>query len=338
MTFLKKNSKTTLNKKKFKYIFSDNSSLFAFILLFVVAIMIEGTTFFSVQNIMNILLNNSIVGVIALGMTLIIISGGIDLSVGAQLASTGIIAIMVANNTGSVIIGLLAAMLTGGLMGLFTGVIIAKFNIPPFITTLGLMQIYRSIAQHNLNGGGLSVDRDVVGGFLDISNTRIWEFGNFIGIPLPVIYWIVLAIVIHIVLTRTSFGRYIFAIGSNEKAANLSGINVMKVKLGVYMLSGVLVAIGSIIEASRIGSMNSSVSGTAYELQAIAAVVIGGTAMSGGKGKISGTFFGMLTLGMINNMMNLMGMPPFFVAAIQGKIIILAVLLQRSVATKEKKY
>jgi len=336
MSFLKK--LTNGNKKNFQQIFAENSALFALILLFVIAVMLEGITFLNIRNISNILLNNSIVGVIALGMTLVIISGGIDLSVGAQLASTGLIAIMVSNTTGSVILGLVVAIAVGALMGLLTGTIIAKFKIPPFITTLGLMQIYRSIAQHNLNGGGLSVDRESAGNFLNISNTRIFETNYFIGIPLPVIYWVVLAVAIHIVLTRTSFGRHIIAIGSNEKASNLSGINVIKVKLGVYMLSGALVAIASIIEASRIGSMNSSVSGTSYELQAIAAVVIGGTAMSGGRGKISGTFFGMLTLGMINNMMNLMGMPPFFVAAIQGGIIILAVLLQRSVATKEKQY
>jgi len=327
-----------LTEMDFKTLFAENSSFFAFILIFVTSIILQGTTFFNIQNISNVLLNNSIVGIIALGMTLIIISGGIDLAVGAQLASTGIVAIAVSNATGNVFLGLLVAIGLGIVMGLLSGTIISKFGIPAFIATLGLMQIYRSIAQHQLNGGGLLVDRNLVGGFLYISNTRILDFGNFPGIPLPVIYWAVLAVVIHIVANKTSFGRHIYAIGSNEKAANLSGINVNRVKLGVYMLSGSLVAIASIIEASRLGSMNSAVSGTMYELQAIAAVVIGGTAMSGGKGKISGTVFGMLTLGVINNMMNLMGMPPFFVAAIQGGIIILAVLLQRSVATKEKQY
>ena len=322
----------------FKTLFAENSSFFAFVLIFVASIIIQGTTFFNVQNITNVLLNNAIVGIIALGMTLIIISGGIDLAVGAQLASTGIVAIAVSNATGSVILGLLAATGVGMMMGLLSGTIISKFGIPAFITTLGLMQIYRSIAQHQLNGGGILVDRDLVGGFLDISNTRILEFANFPGIPLPVIYWAVLAIVVHIIANRTAFGRHIYAIGSNEKAANLSGININRVKIAVYMLSGALVAIASIIEGSRLGSMNSAVSGTMYELQAIAAVVIGGTAMSGGKGKISGTVFGMLTLGVINNMMNLMGMPPFFVAAIQGGIIILAVMLQRSVSAKEKQY
>jgi len=330
--------KDKFKDKNFKQIFADNSALFALLLLFVLAILLQGTTFLNVQNIMNILLNNSIVGIIALGMTLIIISGGIDLAVGAQLAATGLIAIQVMNNTGSVFVGVLVALLAGVLMGLVTGVFVAKFKIPPFITSLGMMQIFRSVAQHFFNGGGILVDRTYAGGFLNFSNTRLFQGGGFIGIPLPIIYWLVLAVIVHVVATRTAFGRHIYAVGSNERAARLSGINVDWVKIGVYMLSGALVVFASLVEASRLGSMNSSASGGMYELQAIAAVVIGGTAMSGGKGKVFGTLFGMLTLGIINNMMNLMGFPSFLVAAIQGGIILAAVLLQRSVVAKEKQY
>jgi len=324
--------------RKFKQIFAEHSAFFALALLFVLAVILEGTTFLNVNNIMNILMNNAIVGIIALGMTLIIISGGIDLAVGAQLASTGLIAITVMNHTHSIVLGIVVAIVAGVAMGFVTGVLIAKFQIPAFITTLGMMQIFRSVAQHFFSGGGILVDRDYVGGFLTISNTRILNTENFPGIPLPVIYWFSLCLIIHVIATRTAFGRHIYAVGSNERAARLSGINVDWVKIGVYMTSGALVVLASIVEASRLGSMNSSASGGAYELQAIAAVVIGGTAMSGGKGKISGTLFGMLTLGIINNMMNLMGFPSFLVAAIQGGIILLAVLLQRSVTTKEKKY
>jgi len=334
----KKPNSENKQSKSFKQIFAENSAFFALLLLLVIAIVIEGTTFLNVNNIMNIFMNNSIVGIISLGMTLIIISGGIDLAVGTQLAATGLIAVTVMNNTGNIFLGIIVAILAGVAMGAVTGILVAKFKIPAFIVTLGTMQIYRSVSQHFFNGGGILVDRDNVGNFLDISNTRILEFGNFPGIPLPVIYWIVLCIIIHIVATRTAFGRHIYAVGSNERATNLSGINAQRVKIGVYMLSGALVVLAAMVEASRLGSMNSSASGGAYELQAIAAVVIGGTAMSGGKGSISGTFFGMLTLGVINNMMNLMGLPSFLVAAIQGAIIILAVLLQRSVAAKEKQY
>jgi len=326
------------NAKNFKQIFAENSALFALILLIIIAVILQGGTFLNAQNLMNILLNNSIVGIIALGMTLVIISGGIDLAVGAQAAATGLVAIEVMNNTGSIILGVIAAFIAGILMSMVSGVLVAKFKIPAFITTLVMMQIFRSVAQQYFGGQGLLVDRANVGGFLNFANTRIFDIGNFPGIPLPVVYWIALCVIIHFVATRTSFGRHIYAVGSNERAARLSGINVDWVKIGVFMLSGALVVFASLIEASRLGSMNSSSSGNMYELQAIAAVVIGGTAMSGGKGKIFGTLFGMLTLGIINNMMNLMGLPSFLVPAIQGGIILLAVLLQRSVATKERQF
>ena len=327
-----------MKNKNFKQLFADNSALFALLLLFTLAVVLQGTTFLNVQNIMNILLNNAIVGIIALGMTLIIISGGIDLAVGAQLAATGLIAIQVMNNTGSVLVGVLVSLVAGVLMGLVTGVFVTKFKIPPFITSLGMMQIFRSVAQHFFNGGGILIDRTYAGGFLNFSNTRLFQGGGFPGVPLPVIYWLVLVVLIHVVATRTAFGRHVYAVGSNERAARLSGIDVDWVKIKVYMLSGALVVFASLVEASRLGSMNSSASGGMYELQAIAAVVIGGTAMSGGKGKVFGTLFGMLTLGIINNMMNLMGFPSFLVAAIQGGIILAAVLLQRSVVAKEKQY
>ena len=320
------------------HILAEHSALLAFAALFILAVLLQGTTFLNINNIMNILMNNAIVGIIALGMTLIIISGGIDLSVGAKTAATGLIAITIMNNTGSIILGLVGAIISGIAMGMLSGVLIALFKIPAFITTLGMMQIFRSIAQHAFNGGGIQIDRDYVGGFLRISDMRILDVGNFPGIPVQVIYWLLLCLIIHIVATRTSFGRYIYAVGSNERAARLSGINVDWVKIRVYMLSGALVGIAAIIEASRLGSMNSSGSGQAYELSAIAAVVIGGTAMSGGKGKILGTFFGMLTLAIINNVMNLMGFPSFLVAAIQGAIIILAVLLQRIFSVKERQF
>lgn len=338
MDFLKKLTNKNGNSKNFKQIFSDNSAFFALVLLFIIATILQGNTFLNIRNIMNILMNNAVVGIIALGMTLIIILGGIDLSVGSKTAATGLIAIFIMNRTGSILLGTIIAVICGVAMGMISGILIAKFKIPAFITTLGMLQILRSVAQHFFKGGGILVDREAAGGLLYISSTKILEGGNFPGISLQVIYWIVLSFAIHIVATRTAFGRHIYAVGSNERAARLSGINVDWVKIKVFMLSGALVAIGAIVEASRLGSMNSSGSGKAYELSAIAAVVIGGTAMSGGKGKVSGTFFGMLTLAIINNVMNLMGLPSFLVAAIHGGIIILAVLLQRSVAAKEKQY
>ena len=311
---------------------ADNSTLLALVILIIIAVALRGTMFLSVNNIVNILLNNAIVGIIALGMTLVIISGGIDLSVGSKLALTGLVSISIMNATGNIVLGMLAAMATGVALGAVTGTLVSKFSIPAFIVTLGMMRIFRSVAQHFYMGGGVLVGSEV-SAFIQISNTRLWGV-----LPLPVIYWIVLCFVVDFIARRTAFGRHIYAVGSNERAANLSGINVKRVKTYVFMLSGFLVALASIVEASRLGSMNSSGSGGSYELEAIAAVVIGGTAMSGGKGRIIGTMYGTLILGIINNMMNLLGLPPFLQGAIQGSIVIIAVLLQRNVSKKEKAY
>lgn len=320
-----------IKKTGFKKFLSENSAIVAFILLFVVAVCLKNTTFLNVRNLTNILLNNSIIGIVALGMTLIIITGGIDLSVGSQLAATGLFTVTVFNQTGSIVLGILAGVAMGMVMGLATGALIAKCSIPAFIVTLGTMSIYRSVAQYFFKGGGILAQGDKVDAFVAISNTRL--FGV---IPLPILYWLAFAVIIGIFTNRVATGRRIYAIGSNEKAAKLSGINVDRVKIITYMLSGALVAAASVVEASRLGSMNSASSGTSYEMDAIAAVVIGGTSMSGGKGKIIGTVFGTLTLGIIDNMMNMLGVPTFLVSAIKGAIIIIAVLFQRLLDTEEK--
>ena len=312
-----------------------NSAFATLLLLIAIGGIVTGTrgiTFFSVNNFVNILFNNTIIGIIALGMTLVIISGGIDLSVGAATAASGLLAIWVMNMTNSIFLGIGAAIALGVVMGAFNGVLVARFGIPAFIVTLGAMQIFRSLSLHFFRGGGILVTSEVQG-FLAFSNTRL--FGT---LPLPVLYWFALAIVVAIIAKRTALGRHIYAVGSNERAANLSAVNVKRVKIYAFMLSGAIVAFAALVEASRLGSMNSASSGTLYELQAIAAVVIGGTAMSGGRGRVIGTVFGTLTLGVINNVMNLMGFPSFLVGAIQGAIVILAVLLQRSVSKKEKQY
>ena len=338
-------AKKNFKNLNYRQLFMNNSALVTLIVLIIIATMLEGTTFFNINNFANILFNNAIVGIIALGMTLIIISGGIDLSVGSASAATGLIALTTINATGSIVIGVLAAFAAGIGMGAFNGILISKFRMPAFIATLGAMQIFRSLSLHFWNGGGVLLGRDGgvvldvdVLGFLDFSNTRLLTNLFQVGIPLPILYWIGLAILISLVCSKTALGRHIYAVGSNEKAANLSAVKVKRVKIYVYMISGALVAFAALVEASRLGSMNSATSGGLYELQAIAAVIIGGTAMSGGRGKILGTVFGTLTLGVINNTMNLMGLPGFLVGAVQGSILILAVLLQRSIVTQDKQY
>jgi ribose transport system permease protein len=214
---------------------------------------------------------------------------------------------------------------TALLFGFITGILIAKFKIPPFITTLGSLTIYRSVAQFFLNGGGITVAGEKANNYIAISNTNL--FGV---IPMPIVIWFVCVIIVFLLMQHTAIGRHTYAVGSNEKAASLSAINVVKVKCFVYMAAAVLVLIATIVESSRLGSINSASSGNKYEMDAIAAAVIGGTSMAGGRGKIAFTVLGTLTLGIINNMMNLLGVDSFLVGAVKGAIIIVAVLLQMS--------
>jgi len=326
--------KTMIKDFNLKQWLVNNNAFVVLIVLCIIATFIEGTTFLSIPNIVNILHNNAIVGIIALGMTMIIISGGIDLSVGSITAACGLVALLVMNTTGNLFLGAAAAIALGVAIGFTTGTLVARFSIPAFIVTLGMMRVVRALSLHFANGGGIMIDRAVSGGFLRFSGTRI--FDN--TLPLTVVYWIGLAILMSIVCSRTAVGRHMYAIGSNERAAYLSAVNVKRVKTYIYMIAGALVAFAALVEASRVGSMNSASTGTFYELSAIAAVIIGGTAISGGRGRIMGTVFGTLILGVINNLMNLMGLPSFLVGAIQGAIVVLAVLLQQLVSRKEKRF
>jgi len=313
---------------KLKDNLKNNSALITFFILFILTWILKGDIFFNWRNILNILLNNSIVGIIALGMSFIIFTGGIDLSVGSQLAGIGLIVISVLNKTGNIFIAIAVGILAGILTGALTGIFISKFNIPPFIVTLGTMSVYRSLSQHFFNGGGVRINPNS-DNFLSISNIRFFDSFSII-----ILYWILISLTCLIISKKTGLGKHIYATGSNEKATRLSGINTDRIKIITYTLSGILVSLAAIIEASRLGSMNSASSGISYEMDAIAAVVIGGTSMSGGKGRILGTVFGTLTLGIINNMMNLLGVPTFLVSAIKGAIIIGAVLVQNQVNKK----
>jgi len=302
-------------------IWGNYSIIVVTIIIIIVAAIIEGRTFLSVQNFLNILRNNAVIGTIALGMTFVIISGNIDLSVGSMLVVVGAVVASIINLTGSITLGIIAGIATGALAGFINGFISTKGKVPAFIVTLGTMYIFRSVTQHLMKGGGFSTTSKV---FSQISNYNLFNL-----IPLPIIYFIVLTIISYMIARHTRFGRYIYAVGSNEKATRLSAVNVDRVKILGFVFIGIMVACASIIETSRLNSINASSSGFFYELDAIAAVVVGGTSMRGGRGSIIGTFFGVLILGIINNMMILLGVPPFLTGATKGSIVILAVLLQR---------
>ena len=285
------------------------------------------------KNWINILRNNAGVGIVALGMTFVIISGGIDLAVGSTLVAVGAVLMVLINGnptgiltaagiTGlpAFLIGILAAVALGCAIGTINGFLIARSKIPAFIATLGMMKICRSVTQQFMQTVGTKVPRE----FLAISNTKIG--GEII---LPILYWLLAAVILHIISRKTPFGRHVYAIGSNERAARLSGINVERVKALVYVLSGLLVAITAVIQVARIGSMDYANAGSGYEMDAIAAVVVGGTSMSGGKGSIVGTVLGMLIIAVMNNLLNLVGVPPFLREAFKGFIVVAAVLLQK---------
>ena len=287
-------------------------------------------------NWLNILRNNSPVGIIALGMTFVIISGGIDLSVGSTLVAVGAMVMMVVDGSATgllagmgitgvpaYIIAIAVGLVFGALLGWLNGVLIAHGKLPPFIATLGTMQIFRSVTQHLTQHANPSVPK----GFLQIANLKIGSF-----YIMPILYWLAIAAVLYVVSKRTTFGRHVFAVGSNIRTARLSGINVNKVKRRIYMLTGMLVAIAAIIKVSRIGSMDYASAGSGYEMDAIAAVIVGGTSMSGGKGSIVGTVLGMLIIGVMNNLLTLFGVPPFLREACKGVIVIVAVLLQKKEA------
>ncbi len=286
-----------------------------------------------IRNFTNVLRNNAGIGIIALGMTFVIISGGIDLAVGSTMVAVGAImmVIMDAGTIGTLsrygivgvpayVIAIAVGLIVGALLGAFTGVLASWGNIPPFIVTLGTQKIFRSVTQQFMQ----NINPAVPSKFCNIANL---EIGGYM--ILPIIYWIIAAVILYIVAQKTVFGRQVYAIGSNERTARLSGVNVNKVKCLVYVLMGFLVAITATITIARIGSMDYANAGSGYELDAIASVVVGGTSFSGGRGTIQGTVMGVMTIAIMNNLLNLWGVPPFLREAFKGAIIIVAVLLQR---------
>ncbi len=305
------------------YKFKDHAIGIAFIILFLLAIVIGWPNFIKIRNLTNILRQVSYTGIIALGMTLVIISGGIDLSVGSMTVFTGGVSLYFLNLFGpnsilGIILTIVFSILFGGFCGFFNGIMISKFRIAPFIVTLGTMSIFRSLIQYFSNAGNILSVNSLYGKI---------GMASFFGIPLPVWIFGIVAFLLHVLLTNTSIGRYICAVGSNEKVAVYSAIKVDFIKLIPYVVTGLTVGIAAMMWTSRLNCINPS-DCTGYEMDAIAAVVIGGTLMSGGKGSIIGTVLGAIMLGMINNMLVLGGISPFLQPAVKGFVIIIAVLLQ----------
>lgn len=303
------------------------------IALFVLCLALSLLTdkFLTVDNAWNVLRQISVNVCIATGMTLVVLTAGIDLSVGSVLALSGAVAAGLLKDglqfpsanlyVGFTLLGaLLAGLVVGSLLGLFNGFTITKFKVPPFVATLAMLTIARGLTFLWTKGFPISN----LGSNFDYIGT-----GWFLGIPLPV--WISgIIVLITVLLTRkTRIGRYIYAIGGNESTARLSGININRVKMVVYSLAGGLAAIGGIIVTSRLDSAQPN-AGISYELDAIAAVVIGGTSLSGGKGSITGTVLGAIIIGVLNNGLVLLNVSPFWQQVVKGFVILLAVIIDKA--------
>jgi len=304
-------------------------SLLALLLMVVVfSVCAEG--FFSTDNFWLVLTQVSVNMCLSVGMTLVILAGGIDLSVGSILALSGAVMAGLLKNgvelsafnlfVGFTVLGaILAGLIVGAFLGFFNGLMITLLRIPPFVATLAMMTIARGLTQLWTGGAAITGLGEVFG---YVGTDR------FAGIPVRV--WTCAAIVVAavVVLKKTRFGRYIYAVGGNERAAMLSGLNVKRIKLRVYTIAGALSAVGGLIVTSKLDSAT-PIAGEGYELDSIAAVVIGGTSLSGGKGSVLGTVMGVLIIGVLNSGLIILSVPPFWQKVIKGCVILLAVAIDK---------
>lgn len=273
-------------------------------------------TFLTTKNLLNVLRQVSITGIVAVGMTYVIITGGIDISVGSIVALSGVVAAMALKQDLGIPIAILLALAAGAGVGIFNGLLIAYGRVLPFVATLGTMYLVRGFALIVTNGQAMW---DLPKSFLTIGT------GYFVGIPIPVIITLAIYLSGHFLLKNFVFGRYVLAVGGDEESARLCGVAVRRVKLFTYVLAGVLTSLAGVVLAARLGSGQPS-TGDGYELTAIAAAVIGGNSLSGGRGTVMGTLIGALILGVVSNALNLWGVASFWQTVIAGAIVLIAVL------------
>jgi len=311
---------------------SQYSFIFVCLIIFIVyAITCNGLTW---SGAMNIFRHSAVIGIIGLGMGLVCLTGEIDLSVGSMLALTSGFSVVIFNITNNILLTLLFAIVFGGLCGLINGVLVGGVQMPAFIVTLATMLIYRSFAQYfcqhipkELCGGGSSVYK------MTNANSAYQAFYNFgngkiATLPIVGIILILMTALFVYITTSTKFGKKIFAIGSNQKAAVMSGINVSAMKIAVFVIAGVLVGVGSFLWIGMNASADPATTGTSYEMYAIAAVVLGGISMSGGKGKCLGILFGAMSYTIIDKIIVALKMDSLINDAIKGIILIVVILIQ----------
>ena len=306
--------------KKLSYYMQDFGALIALMIL-VIGIGIISPQFRTVNNFFSLLRQSSINGLIAFGMTFVILTGAIDLSIGSLLAlSTAICAGLIKGGMPAAL-AMVISLLLGAALGFISGILVTKGRLQPFIATLITMTVYRGVTMIYTNGKPIS-------GLGDSNILRVIGKGDLFGIPVPVILLFVMFIIFYFLLNKTTFGRRIYATGSNAKAAKLAGVNISRTKILVYVISGIMSALAGLILLSRLNSAQPTL-GTGYELDAIAAVALGGTSMNGGRGKIYGTLIGVLIIAVLNNGLNILGVSSYYQDVIKGLVILIAVLSDR---------
>lgn len=307
----------------FKTKMKENQNLGTILALIILMIFVSilNPAFLQSNNLLNLMRQLIINGFIALGMTFVILTGGIDLSVGSTLALTSAIFAGLLQNGMNTGLAILIALVLGLVLGLLNGILITKGKLAPFIVTLATMTIFRGLTLVYTDGRPIAGPRDNFA-------FKFLGKGQFLGIPFQVILFILAFLVLWMILNKTVLGRKIYAVGGNEKASFISGINIDKVKIWVYVISSLMAVLSGLVLTSRLNSAQPT-AGAAYEMDAIAAVVLGGTSMTGGSGSLTGTLIGILILGVLNNGLNLLGVSSFYQQIVKGIVILIAVLIDR---------
>jgi len=321
--------------KEFLARFQSVAALLLMVIALILTPQVSGT-FLSEENLLNVLRQISVNVCLSIGMTLVILSGGIDLSVGSVLAFSGAVAAGLLKSgvalpffgvqvQFTVFGAIIAGLLVGTGLGWFNGLVITRFRVPPFVATLGMLSIARGLTQLWTQGipiTGLGPEFGSIG------------TGHLLGIPMPVCISAVLVGVFILVTRKTRLGRYLYAVGGNERAAQLSGLNLRRIKVTVYALSGALAGAAGLLLTARLDSATPN-AGIGYELDSIAAVVIGGTSLSGGRGSVLGSVLGCLIIGVLNNGLVLLEVSPFWQQVIKGFVILAAVALDKASSKEE---
>lgn len=309
-----------MNNKNVKNYIQDMGVLLALVLL-VAVISIISPEFRTISNFLSLLRQSSINGFIAFGMTCVILTGGIDLGVGSILALATAFCASFIQGGMSVGLAMLLALVIGTALGTVSGLLVTKGRLQPFIATLVSMTVYRGLTMIFMDGKPIS----------NLGDSFLLKFvgkGNLFGIPVPVYLFIIVFAIMMFVLEKTTFGRRVYATGSNARAAKLAGVNVDNTKIAVYAISGCLAAVSGLILLSRLGSAQPTL-GEGYEMDAIAATALGGTSMNGGRGRIWKTFVGVLIIAVLNNGMNILGISSYYQDVVKGIVILIAVMTDK---------